>query len=838
VPDQVVQAPYPSDRQNRLTARVMSHESVQSTALGVLVPTRAHFHDRYQILEDTGGMMTAIDMPRLLPATLRGLAIVGICCLAACGGGGGGGSSPPPPPPPPPPPTGATITAVYPNSVTAGSADTVAYVDGSSFVSGSVVNFNGSPRGTAYLSSTRLQLTLSSDDLAQAGSAALTVTSPGLPVSNAATVTIAPVNYTVRHIALASPSDFAWDSTNNVFYVLLANNQLAIVDPASGNVRTIASPGGPADHMALSDDNQYLYLYSVSSGGLQRAILPGVTLDISIPLPSEPQQVRVAPGAPHTVAVSLGADLSTQIELAIYDDATQRPTSVSGSIYDGATLQLAWGANASTLYGRDQSFRTFSVDSTGVTLTGSQLGPAPAAIAVGMSFDPSQGRVHLNNGDVLPAIVLDPVAVQWAGWFDAPGSATVDSITSKAFFVYSGTQNIATVGEFDLKTHRFLSAITYLEPGFNAQAPSLRWGTDGLAYLTPSGITLLNGTFISGQAPQATQVPTNQTAVGSQQLLIAPILANDIVWDATSKLIYAAVPGIDPVYGNSIVGIDPTTGQIVSSQAVMSDPQTLAVSADGQYLYVGLTGSGSFERLLLPALTPDVTRALGWVPLTGGALIALDLEVAPGFPHTIAVASGTVDPITPAVGGNITIYDDTLSRGNVSNLFGQAYNSIQWGADASSLYANDSEDTGYSFYDFSIDAGGVEQGVAYPNAFSPVFFSHIQYEPVTNRVYGSEGTVLDPATGARVGSFGDSGQVVADGALGNAWRTPDQLNISGVVGDLAIQSFDLKTFASVQSLTIPSVQGSVQRLIRWGTNGLAFNTDLGQVYILSGSFVN
>ena len=116
------------------------------------------------------------------------------------------------------------------------------------------------------------------------------------------------------------------------------------------------------------------------------------------------------------------------------------------------------------------------------------------------------------------------------------------------------------------------------------------------------------------------------------------------MWDATSKRIYAAVPGSDPVHGNSIVGIDPTTGKIVSAQSVMSDPQTLAVSGDGQYLYVGLTGSGSFERLLLPALTPDVTRGLGWSPLAGGALFPLDLEIAPGFPHTVAVASGKVDP--------------------------------------------------------------------------------------------------------------------------------------------------------------------------------------------------
>ena len=215
-------------------------------------------------------------MSGFLRTTFRGLAIVWICSLAACGGGGGG-SAPPPPPPPPPPASGPTVTAIYPNSVVAGSSDVVAYVDGSPFVSGSFASLNGNRLATTYISSTRLQLSLSYADLAQAGTAAITVTNPGLPISNDATLTIAPTNYTVRRIPLTLPSDFAWDSTNKVFYILLANSQLAILDPVSGNVRMIPSPGGPADHMAISDNNQYLYLY-LKGGGLQRAILPSLAL--------------------------------------------------------------------------------------------------------------------------------------------------------------------------------------------------------------------------------------------------------------------------------------------------------------------------------------------------------------------------------------------------------------------------------------------------------------------------------------------------------------------------------------------------------------------------------
>jgi hypothetical protein len=34
------------------------------------------------------------------------------------------------------------------------------------------------------------------------------------------------------------------------------------------------------------------------------------------------------------------------------------------------------------------------------------------------------------------------------------------------------------------------------------------------------------------------------------------------------------------------------------------------------------------------------------------------------------------------------------------------------------------------------------------------------------------------------------------------------------------------------------VTGNPERLIRWGWNGLAFNTDGGQIYLIGGNFVH
>jgi hypothetical protein len=55
---------------------------------------------------------------------------------------------------------------------------------------------------------------------------------------------------------------------------------------------------------------------------------------------------------------------------------------------------------------------------------------------------------------------------------------------------------------------------------------------------------------------------------------------------------------------------------------------------------------------------------------------------------------------------------------------------------------------------------------------------------------------------------------------------------------VTLQSFDLVNFTLLNSMTIPNLTGTVQGLVRWGQNGLAFNTNQGQIVLLGGSFVN
>ena len=100
--------------------------------------------------------------------------------------------------------------------------------------------------------------------------------------------------------------------------------------------------------------------------------------------------------------------------------------------------------------------------------------------------------------------------------------------------------------------------------------------------------------------------------------------------------------------------------------ALVPNPDRLAISDDGKYLYVGLDGKGTVQRLLLPALTPDISIPLGSDP-TLGITHALDLQVAPGASKTIAVSKGVVQAPSIQAQGGIAIYDDAVQRPIVSH---------------------------------------------------------------------------------------------------------------------------------------------------------------------------
>ena len=124
---------------------------------------------------------------RRRPALVLVPAMLAAKLLSGCGGAGYSSTTPPPVSNPTP-----TIGSINPTSAVVGSADFTLTVTGTSFITTSVVQWNGSPKQTSYISSTQVQAQISASDLSSAGSVNVTVLnpSPGGGTSGGAPFTI------------------------------------------------------------------------------------------------------------------------------------------------------------------------------------------------------------------------------------------------------------------------------------------------------------------------------------------------------------------------------------------------------------------------------------------------------------------------------------------------------------------------------------------------------------------------------------------------------------------------------------------------------------------------
>jgi hypothetical protein len=413
------------------------------------------------------------------------------------------------------------------------------------------------------------------------------------------------------------------------------------------------------------------------------------------------------------------------------------------------------------------------------------------------------------------------------------GSATVAVTLSGADFLQSATASWNGTP---------ISSSVISPTEIQAQIPASDLTTSSLAELTvtnpgPGGGTSTALPFSVNPAP-----PTGT------QIALYSAGGDDLVWDPLQQKIYVSSPGIQGVLGNKIVTIDPVGETVSSTPFIGSDPAKLSLSASSQYLYAGMNGQNTVQRFTLPGLAPDINWNLGADPFDG-PYFALDLAAAPGAPQTVSVNFGYFD-LSPSSSLGIFIYDNATPRPVSApgwSLGTHAYGSVVWGSDATAMYsAEQSFPTDFDV--LSVTASGISLAHDYSEAVQYSGFNYdIHFDSGTGLVYVDGGQILDPSNGTTVGNFGASGIAVPDSTLNQVFflgQTTAQANTS----NFTIESFNQKTFIALNSLTISNVVGTPTAFIRWGTNGLAFTTRIGDplsttsigpglLYVISGEFV-
>jgi hypothetical protein len=327
----------------------------------------------------------------------------------------------------------------------------------------------------------------------------------------------------------------------------------------------------------------------------------------------------------------------------------------------------------------------------------------------------------------------------------------------------------------------------------------------------------INQISVTNPAPGTISPSTIFNVTYPVTVTVLDLPANDLVWDPFAQRIYASMPSSYGENGNSIAVINPASGAVTNYYNAGSEPNRLALSATSSYLYVGLNGNGSVQRLDLPGFTKDIDVNLG-TGANPGANFASDLKVSPSNADLFAVILNELNsdygsgPLA-FYNGSTKLADSVSSPSMTQILF----------PTASTIYGFNGDEVS----EVAVSATG---GTLTTDWSGFVYGTDIQY--AAGLIYGGGGQVFNPATSLLTGTFDVAPSCCSYNS--NTLIQPDtSINRAFALGEtpffnsLGITSYNASEFtpvavASLAELNVNNFEPNNPVFIQWGNDGLAF----------------
>lgn len=642
-------------------------------------------------------------------------------------------------------------------------------VAGTGFVPTSGAQINGTSRPTTYVSPTQLSVALTTADLAVSGSLSLKIVNPA-PGGGASSAASIPINNALPSNIVLNPST-----------AIVGASATTIGVAGSGFFAgSIVSVNGSARLTAFVDAGHLTFTLTAAD----QVSVANLAITVTNP----------APGGGTSLAASLSVALPTSTPVISALSPTQL---ILGS---PATYVLVMGTgftNRSVVQWNGSSLVTSYMSPTMLYATVSAT--LMAALGTGSMTVMTPTATPSTSNALSIAVVVPP-------------TPTVTSISPN--FTPIGTATTITINGANFTAGSTVS--------FNGTALASTYSnSNNLTAQIPSSLVSLPG---NGSITVTTPAPGGGTSAAQSFTSYIPITNNSMVYNSANGLLYLSVPSsAGAPYGNSIVSVDPATGAIGTPIAVGSEPNKLAISSDGKILWVGLDGAAAVRQV-------DLTTGIAGLqfPLNGNAgtyanpLIALALAALPGSPNSVIVSTN----------GNVAIFDNGVRRGPAPTsiyLYNSGY-ALQVDGSKSEIYVAGSN----SYYVYTYASSGVTlRTTAATGAYANTGTDDLQ--AIGGRIYTNSGHAYDVESGALLGTFYSSGTTVANGpivadvALNKAFI----LDSSTGYGSNQIQTFNTDDYTSgpavipVNGISTAYAYGSPSRMIRWGSNGLAFRASNG-----------
>ena len=669
------------------------------------------------------------------------------------------------------------VSSISPATTVEGAPAMTITVTGGDFVAHSVVRWNGSDRPTTYIDVGHLEVAIPAADLASAQINVITVFNPppGGGVSGS-------VDFVVSMKPPETPT-------------------LASMVPVGG---TAGTPGFLVQVFGTNFDGIAL----VKFGGTAKSTNFVSSTELRFTLD---QGDLAAPGT-KTVQVVNGSGLVTNIIPFVIESPVPTLTSVSSTqngAGSGEAILRVFGTHflVSSVVQFNGSARPTQFVSWGelsATLPASDLA-TPGTNQITVKNPPSPGGT---SNPIAFDVVSEPLSLTGLPSYGATagGAAFVLTVYGTGFTPFSvirwsGADRTTTY----LSGHRLSANI--------AASDIANPGTASITVFTPGA---------SGGTTAAKSIVIRTVGAPSiTDLKTLDIPANFLVYDKFSDRFYASMPPTAAANANSIIAIDPATGGLTGSVALAGNPAVIGLSPEGQTLWVGLDDIAQVRRVDIPALALSTTIAINSV---NSGERAEEIRVQPGNPGTIALqrkaassyGAGTVIYVN---GNRLPVEPPTYTENN-SFAFNEA---------GTFLYGYNNENTEFGFHTMGVGSDGL---TLLSTTTGLVNQGYARMEYASGRAYFTNGVVVDAEQRLKVGAFntpnfGSVSAVYADAVLGRIF----------LLADNTIDVYDMNSFAFIGSVSLPTAVNmehqavGLIRLVRWGTDGLAFR-DGQRIYIL------
>jgi len=693
-----------------------------------------------------------------------------------------------------------TITSLSPTVAVAGAAPPTIVVTGTGFVPTTVIDMNTSARATTYVSATQVSVTLTTADVATAGSLSLTAVNaaPGGGTSTASTIAInnpkpggqMTVSPALVLTGTAKPTTVTVTGTNFV--------------PAS-----TVELGGVAATTTFVSSTQLTFQLPVAQEATTQQIVVSV--------------MNPTPGGGTTAGAWL--DILPQTPTPVI-------TSVSPSQFiagSGVTTITAYGSNLVPTPDFPVVLSSFALLWNGTALTAQQWGSTgyggefiSAVVPESLLTTTGAATITVNNSTSTPA-VSNALTVTIAN----PPPPTLTSISP-----LGGPIN--TAAAVTLYGTGFTASSTVALNGTNIAAIYVS-STELTVFVPPSSVVLPGNYGFTVTTP----APGGGTTAPQFYTAYVDLPNNSMVYNPVNGLFYLSVPSAAGApYGNTVVSVDPLTGALGTPIPVGSEPDKLAITADGKYLWVALDGASAVRMVDLVAGTAGMQFSI--YPEGEGQMAAAALAALPGATNSVIVS-------TPAgnTGQALAIYDSGVVRGTPVQATYDTYNPWALLADGtnSEIYSAGSGSLGLANYNtYTYSASGLTLKASSNTSLSYASQNNDEIQIANGLLYTDFGQVENAETGALMGTFYTSGTTAAQGST----AVDSTLGLAFVLEgyyestQYQLQAFDLSNFSATSAATIPiynptfrasyQIQGpSGNRLTRWGADGLAFRTTGGFV---------